>query len=69
MIQIKPDDTSATMKVKEIIPDGPLDNVAEMIEASPTVTAKIESGDDGGYHTLTCFPYAVDPRGTVDRSF
>jgi hypothetical protein len=57
------------MKVKEIIPDGPLDNVAEMIEASPTITAKIESGDGGGYHTLTCFPYTVDPRGTVDRSF
>jgi len=69
MIQIKPDDTSATMKVKEIIPDGPLDNVAEMIEASPIITAKIESEDDGGYHTLSCFPYTVDRRGTVDRSF
>ena len=59
MIQTKPDDRSTTMKVKEIIPDGPLDNVAEMIEGSPTITAKIESGDDGGYHTLTCFPYAM----------
>ena len=68
MIQTNPDDRSTTMKVREIIPDGPLDNVAEMIEASPTITAKIESGDDGGYHTLTCFPYTVDPRGTVYRS-
>ena len=59
MIQTKPDDRSTTMKVKEIIPDGPLDNVAEMIETSPIITAKIESEDDGGYHTLTCFPYAM----------
>jgi len=59
MIQTKPDERSTTMKIKEIIPDGPLDNVAEMIEATPTITAKIESGDDGGYHTLTCFPYAM----------
>ena len=58
-VQTKPDDKSTTKRVKEIIPDGPPDNVAEMIEASPTVTAKIELGDDGGYHTLTCFPDTV----------
>ena len=62
-VQTKPDDKSTTKRVKEIIPDGPPDNVAKMIEASPTVTAKIELGDDGGYHTLTCFPDTVDPRG------
>jgi hypothetical protein len=68
MIQTNPDDRSTTMKVREIIPDGPIDNVAKMIETSPTVTAKIELMDDGGYHTLACFPDTVDPRGTVDSS-
>jgi len=33
------------------------------IEASPTVTAKIELVDDTGYYTLTCAPHTIDPRG------